>query len=230
MEVLWLAVFGLLNVAVPRVRGTYNISKTLTNPELVPGSRDVTIGSTVTIQCRCRNASLPITFMLFQDTSTKGRVTVSEKGEATFNVTIYNHTSLGPYKCKANSSAHPGMYSNNFTFTLQDHPTHGPGPAGETGGGWVHLAWIIPLLVLVILTAVFVFWRISTPDAKQESIQQDNTYENVSEREPETRREEEEVHYSTVILKEGNRDVTCTEQAAEYSEVTRTQPQVPQQP
>lgn len=154
---------------------------------------------------------------------------VSEKAEATFNLTIHNHTSLGPYKCKANNSANTGMYSKDFYFTLQEHPTHGPGPTGETGGGWVHLAWIIPLLVLVILTAVFVFWTISTSDTRQEAIQEDNTYEYVREKEPETQ-QEEEVHYSTVIQKKGNRDVTCAEPTAEYSVVTRTRPKVQQQP
>ncbi|XP_073463259.1 allergin-1 isoform X3 [Aquarana catesbeiana] len=193
MEVLWLAAFCLLNVAVPRIRGDHNISKTLRNPLLFTGSPSVTRGSTVTIYCRCENASLPVTFMLFQNTSTKGRVMMSEKAEATFNLTIHNHTSLGPYKCKANNSANTGLYSKDFYFTLQEHPPHGPGPTG------------------------------------QEAIQEDNTYEYVREKEPETQ-QEEEVHYSTVIQKKGNRDVTCAEPTAEYSVVTRTRPKVQQQP
>ncbi|CAI9594832.1 unnamed protein product [Staurois parvus] len=188
MEVLLLAALCLLNVPGPGIRGAHNASRSLSNPELFSGFPNVTLGSTATIHCLFKNASLPVTFMLFRNRSSRGRMTVSEDVEATFNVTIYNHTSLGPYKCKVNNSATHGLYSKDFTFLLQEHTAHGPGPTGESGGGWVHLAWIIPLLVLGIIIVAFMFWRISKPAAKDEAIQEDTTYQNVSARETGRRR------------------------------------------
>ncbi|XP_072270205.1 allergin-1 isoform X1 [Pyxicephalus adspersus] len=198
----------------------FTLQEKLSNPELTPGSPNVTIGHTMTIRCLIRNASLPITFILFHNKTTKGKKTVTEEGEATFNVTIYNLTNLGPYQCKANKST-SNAYSKTFTFTLQDNSTPGSEPTGGTNRGWTLLVWLIPLLVLVLLIAAFVYWRISTPAAKQEAIHDTNTYENVSAMKTGSWREEE-VQYCTVIIKEGSRDTRHAEQTTEYMDLAKT--------
>ncbi|XP_073435887.1 allergin-1-like [Dendrobates tinctorius] len=78
------------------------------------------IGETETIHCVCRSGSLPITYTLFLNQTTVGKRTVSEERDVAFNVTIYDDTRLGSYKCKANNSLKYSPYSAGFSFTLQD--------------------------------------------------------------------------------------------------------------
>ncbi|XP_069605246.1 allergin-1-like isoform X2 [Ranitomeya imitator] len=97
-----------------------SLSEQLPKTELQAESAYTMIGHTETIHCVCRNESLPITYMLFINQTTVGKRTVSEEREAAFNVTIYNDTRLGPYKCKANNSLKCSPYSMGFSFILQD--------------------------------------------------------------------------------------------------------------
>lgn len=97
-------------------------------------SPEAIIGRTETIHCITRNASLPITYILFLNKTTVESRTVSEEKGAKFKVTIYNETRLGHYKCKANNSQTGPTYSQNFTFILQgeERVTHHCG-AGVRG-------------------------------------------------------------------------------------------------
>ncbi|XP_077113958.1 allergin-1 [Ranitomeya variabilis] len=97
-----------------------SLSEQLSKTELQAESVYTMIGHTETIHCVCRNESLPITYMLFINQTTVGKSTVSEEREATFNVTVYDDTRLGPYKCKANNSLKCSPYSMGFSFILQD--------------------------------------------------------------------------------------------------------------
>ncbi|XP_072270206.1 allergin-1 isoform X2 [Pyxicephalus adspersus] len=221
METLWLATFCLLNIAVPITSGATNASRQKSELKLIPGSSYTTIGKTETVQCLSRNGSSPITYTLFHNKKAKGTVTVSGWDGATFNVTIHNETNLGVYQCKANNSVSTDKYSQKFNFTLQDNSTPGSEPTGGTNRGWTLLVWLIPLLVLVLLIAAFVYWRISTPAAKQEAIHDTNTYENVSAMKTGSWREEE-VQYCTVIIKEGSRDTRHAEQTTEYMDLAKT--------
>ncbi|XP_073435886.1 allergin-1-like isoform X2 [Dendrobates tinctorius] len=97
-----------------------SLSEQLSKTELKTESLYTMIGHTETIHCVCRNGSLPITYMLFINQTTVGKRTVSGEREAAFNVTIYNDTRLGSYKCKANNSQQCSPYSAGFSFTLQE--------------------------------------------------------------------------------------------------------------
>ncbi|KAM5135851.1 allergin-1-like [Mantella aurantiaca] len=131
MEIAWLAAFCLLSTAGLPVTGASKDSHKLSKPELLPGHPDITMGRPVTISCLFRNASFPVTFMLFLNTSFKGKMMLSEEEEAKFNITICNVTELGPYKCKVNNSQTTGKYSDDFTFALQEPTTHGSELTGQ---------------------------------------------------------------------------------------------------
>ncbi|XP_069611710.1 allergin-1-like isoform X1 [Ranitomeya imitator] len=92
----------------------------LSQTELMVISVDTMIGDIETIHCVCRSGSLPITYTLFLNQTTVGKRTVSKEREAAFNVTIYDDTRLGPYKCKANNSLKYSPYSAGFSFILQE--------------------------------------------------------------------------------------------------------------
>ncbi|KAM5135278.1 allergin-1-like [Mantella aurantiaca] len=112
--------------------------------ELIPGSPDAMIGQTETIRCLFRGGSPPVTYTLFHNMSTREKATVSEGGGATFSITIYNHTTLGPYKCKANNSITRGIYSKKFSFTLRE-------PTSPWLILWMRLLIFLILLVLTIV-------------------------------------------------------------------------------
>ncbi|KAM3922043.1 uncharacterized protein RB166_011345 [Leptodactylus fuscus] len=96
----------------------FNRTESLSNPTLIWKSLTTVIGKVETIRC-ISNGSLPINYTLFINQVMVASKTATEEKGATFNVTIYNHTRLGPYKCKANK-----LYSKALTFTLQDAISH----------------------------------------------------------------------------------------------------------
>ncbi|XP_077316754.1 uncharacterized protein LOC143936215 [Lithobates pipiens] len=119
----------------------------LLNSELIPGSPEATIGQVQTIRCVSRGGSLPVTYTLFHNKSTKGKMTASEERGATFSVTIYDHASLGSYRCKANNSFTGDIYSKEFWFTLLE-------PTSHWLLLWMRLLIFLNLLVLTLVIMV----------------------------------------------------------------------------
>ncbi|XP_075034080.1 allergin-1 isoform X2 [Mixophyes fleayi] len=124
---------------------TFTLLEMLPNPQLISVSMSTAIGNTETITCLSTNGSLPINYTLIHNMISKGTVTATKEGGATFNITISNQTSLGPYKCKADNGHPNSTYSKEFTFTLH--------------GQQHFLVWLIPvlLLILFLLLAIVLF-------------------------------------------------------------------------
>ncbi|KAM4030404.1 Fc receptor-like protein 5 [Anomaloglossus baeobatrachus] len=97
-----------------------SLSERLSITELQVESPYTMIGQTETIHCVCRNGSLPITYTLFLNQTAVDKKTATKERGATFTVTIYNETRLGPYKCKGNNSLTYIPYSAGFTFIPQE--------------------------------------------------------------------------------------------------------------
>ncbi|XP_073516414.1 Fc receptor-like protein 5 isoform X2 [Phyllobates terribilis] len=116
--------------------------------DLFPGSLNTIVGHTERIHCTAGNGSLPITYTLTLNEVTLDKRTVSEDRGAAFDVTIYDETRLGPYKCKANNSLKYSPYSAGFSFILQ-------GQRSQHG----HLAWLIPILILTGILVIIVVIR-----------------------------------------------------------------------
>ncbi|XP_069808881.1 allergin-1 isoform X2 [Dendropsophus ebraccatus] len=89
------------------------------SPIMTATSLYTMIGHTETINCIYNTTDLSITYILLLNETTVEKRTMSENREASFNVTIYNETRLGPYKCKVNDSLLSPVYSQELTFTLQ---------------------------------------------------------------------------------------------------------------
>ncbi|XP_063819270.1 allergin-1 [Pseudophryne corroboree] len=202
---------------------TFTLQKSLTNPELQAASNSTAIGNTEIITCFSRNGSLPINYTLFHNKKSKGTVTVSKKTGATFNITIYNETSLGPYKCKADYGVPNSTYSKEFTFTLQRQLYHNHQHHHH------YLVWLIPMLILilVLLLAVILFKLIikRRKDTMECNKGQEVLYSTVdlgeSSRDTLECDKGQEVLYSTVDLGESSRDTTGCDKGQEvlYSTV-----------
>ncbi|XP_075701371.1 allergin-1 [Rhinoderma darwinii] len=186
---------------------TYTLKGRLLQIELVPSSPSTKIGCRETITCISRNASLPVTYILFLNNITVEKRMVSTEREVAFNVTIYNRTSLGPYKCRANNSV-TTKYSDAFTYTLKEQRNQQD-----------YRAWLIPLLI-VIGILVIVLYIIFAKYKKSRVVSQPVQYCEVGpingRVDGSERGEDEVVEYCTVVTGRGSRGLIETEESVEY--------------
>ncbi|XP_068118820.1 allergin-1-like isoform X2 [Hyperolius riggenbachi] len=173
-------------------------------PELTAEGDRVRIGDTVAMHCSLGNGSFPINYILFHNQTTKGKLTESMDRNVSFNVTIVDHTHLGPYKCRANCSTY-FVYSKAVNFALQE----------QTDEGGKLLLWLIVLLILLVIIVVILSWGIIRHQGgrrcystkQQATVQPQCIYETVQAKEMEKMQsEEEDVQYCSVVLKEENRE------------------------
>ncbi|XP_068120693.1 allergin-1-like isoform X2 [Hyperolius riggenbachi] len=130
-------------------------------PELTAVGDRVRMGDTVTMHCSSRNGLFPINYILFHKQTIKGIRMESTERNVSFNVTIVDHTHLGPYKCRANCSTY-FVYSKAFNFALQGGATNRSAPPDvrigmESASPWLVLCLRLLLFVnFVFLTLVIV--------------------------------------------------------------------------
>ncbi|KAM3922039.1 allergin-1-like [Leptodactylus fuscus] len=116
-QILLLLIFWTMS----DIQGQFSQGR-LSQTELKVNCPNAIIGHIKTIQCMSMNGSLPITYTLFLNKTIIEKRTVTKERRAAFNVTIYNETRLGSYKCKAKNSLTDASYSQGFIFTLQVKP------------------------------------------------------------------------------------------------------------
>ncbi|XP_071968908.1 allergin-1 [Engystomops pustulosus] len=169
-----------------KVNGAGRISR----PQLTVQSPITTIGRTETIHCLSRNASLPITYILFINKTMVAKEEVSQEGGADFSITIYNETRLGPYKCKAVNNGTNGTYSEERTFILREEKKqHG------------YLSWLIPILLLLSTLIIITVYIGYVRHKKDGGITDGDEL------------------YCAVVVAEGSGAIIRTEEAVEYMQV-----------
>ncbi|XP_073435885.1 allergin-1-like isoform X1 [Dendrobates tinctorius] len=192
---------------------SFTLQERLLQVHLLPGSLNTMIGHSERILCTCGNGSLPISYTLTLNEVTIDQRTVSEEREATFNVTIFDETRLGPYKCKANNSLKYSLYSDEFSFILQEQRNqHG------------YLAWLIPIFILTGILVIIVIIRFARRNRGRVDGQEDQFCAVEAMRGTADKNksvEDQDVTYCDVVIGRGPASIIKKEESVEYMQVSK---------